>query len=148
MCAGGAALSAISTSSKGVASHARGWWALAIATLPVALWWLLGLTPAASPIAYLISTIPVVVAIRALISKLDADSILPSVVGGFVVAVSVLGATGNGMMFMPFGIVALVLELSDLHGLTRSSTGVRMAGLALGMSLGFLVAFALGGWFR
>lgn len=143
----GAALSAISTSSRSVTSHARGWWALAVASLPVTLWWFLGLTPAASPIAYLIVTIPVVAAIRAMISGSVADSMLPSLVGGFVVAVSVLGATGNGMMFIPFGIVALVLELSDLHGLTQSSIRLRIAGLALGMSIGFLVAFALGGWF-
>lgn len=105
------------------------WLGLALVALPVAVWWLATLRSPA-PTAYLPAALPLLFVARSFLSGR-----LGPALSGFAAGVSVLGATGAGIVFVPVGLGAVVVE--------AVSRELPLMERALLFFLGYLGALAL-----
>lgn len=107
------------------------WLGLALVALPVAAWWLATLRSPA-PVAYLPAALPLLLVARAFV----AGRLGPAL-SGLVAGVSVLGATGAGIVFVPIGLGAVALE-----AISREAAGGLVA-RTLAFFIGYIAALGL-----
>lgn len=104
---------------------------LALVALPAVVWWLL-LLRSPAPLAYLPAALPLLLVARAFVSGLFGSALT-----GFIAGVSILGATGAGVVFVPVGLGAVVVE-----AISREATlGLVERGLAF--LVGYIGALGL-----